>query len=118
MRRFGRVEHVAGELSVAGPDLDEVEPRGAAGVEQPAHLVELGGQQGPELRADVHARVEVARAPRPPGRTGVIAEPRVVQRHFHERGHRHRPAFADAPHDQGSEGAVHCNGSAALPTRG
>ena len=100
MSRFGRVEHVAGELTVAGAGLDEVDLWAPAG-EQPAHLVELGGQQRAELRADVHARIEVAGASRPPARAGVVAQRRVVQRQLHERRHRQRSTVADAPDDQG-----------------
>src|SRR5204863_4356368 len=66
------------------------------------HFRDLHGEELAEDRADVDAGKKIARAAGSPGRAGVVAELGVVKREIHERGHRHRPAFANHVSDMRS----------------
>ncbi len=61
--------------------------------EDVCHLGDLDFQELAEEGADVHAGKKIARASGSFGRAGVVAEPGMVEREVHERGHRHRAAI-------------------------
>src|SRR5262245_50880985 len=65
------------------------------GIENAGHLGELDFEELAEERADVDAGKKIARATGSLVGAGVVAELGMVEREVHERGHRHRAAFAD-----------------------
>src|ERR1700758_1683147 len=59
------------------------------------HLGDLNLEELAKEGADIDAGKKIARASRPPGRAGVVAELGIVKSRLHERGHRHRAALTD-----------------------
>ena len=95
-----RAEDIGGEPAVARAGFDEIEEsartrRAMSRIENLGHLGDLLFEQVAEQRPDVDAGKKIARASRPLGRAGVVAELGIVKREIHERGHRHRAAFTN-----------------------
>ena len=105
----GGVEDVAGQSAVAGGRLDEVDARRP--IRPVAHAPpprgEALGKQGAEHGADIDAGKEIARAARPSGRTGVVADLGRVEREVHELGHRDGAPLTDAFGDERAAAGAH-----------
>src|SRR5262249_4613869 len=64
-----------------------------------SHLDNLDGEKLAEEGPDVDAGKKLARTARSLGRAGVIPDRWIVKGKVHERGHRHRAAFANPIND-------------------
>ena len=86
---------IGGQATAAGAGFDEVnvdwQPSTVdCRLEQFSHLGHLNCEELAEQRSDIDAGKKIARAARPLGRAGVVAELGIVERQIHERGHRQR----------------------------
>src|ERR1700694_1554350 len=90
-------EDVGGESAVTRSGLHQIEM--GFGMwdsgENRGHLGELNLEELAEDGAHIDAGKKIARASRPLGRAGVVAELGIVKRQLHERRHRHRAALTD-----------------------
>jgi len=96
------VENVPAQAAIARGRFDEIEPgRGPVAAAQfEPEFGEPLGKQRPEDRPDIDAGKEIARAARPLGRTGVVADLGRVEREVHELGHRDGAPLTDAFGDE------------------
>ncbi len=92
-----RAEYIGGEPAIARAGFDQIEDPESGNSESriSTHLGDLLFEQIAKQRPDIDGGKKIARASRPLGRAGVVAELGVVEREIHERGHRHRAAFTN-----------------------
>jgi hypothetical protein len=89
----GGLQNIGGEPRITGAGFDEIQ--GWSRAEYLGHFGDLDFQELAEERTDIDAGKKIARATRPLGRAGVITDLGIVERKFHERGHRDWPALTN-----------------------